>query len=354
MEIGIWLPVYGGWLRTRERSIGPDVASCLAIAQQGEALGYDFLYVSENLLNCIHGPRVSVIDAWSMVSVLSATTTRIGLCGAVKPGFRPPLLVARMIETCTKVARRPIAINIVCGWWKDEFELADVDWLDHAGRYRRADAFLRSLNRLFHPGMVSATAEEILENAPFGRSDEEGEKSSYGLPPRSYPTIWISGHSQQAARLNGEWGDCIFLNGIEGADLERQIAEARQAAAKWGRSITVALNAFVIATETRAQAEERREHVLRRRNDETIAFFRGAMEVSRAAAWARLSDEQMVDSNAGLSAGLVGSFEDVQERLKQLESIGVNKIVCQFDDPMRDVGPFMARVVRPLRGEMFA
>ena len=59
--------------------------------------------------------------------------------------------------------------------------------------------------------------------------------------------------------------------------------------------------------------------------------------------------KQMVDSNAGLDAGLVGSFDDVRQRMERLAELGVNTIVCQFDEPMRDAGPFMKRVIRPLR-----
>jgi FMNH2-dependent dimethyl sulfone monooxygenase len=62
----------------------------------------------------------------------------------------------------------------------------------------------------------------------------------------------------------------------------------------------------------------------------------------------------MVDSNAGFDAGLIGSFENVLEQLLQLSDIGVDTIVCQFDDPMRDAGPFMKRVVQPLRKELAA
>jgi FMNH2-dependent dimethyl sulfone monooxygenase len=73
------------------------------------------------------------------------------------------------------------------------------------------------------------------------------------------------------------------------------------------------------------------------------------MNESGAAAWASLDDEQMVDSNAGFDAGLIGSFEEVQQRLLELSELGVDVVVCQFDDPMRDAGPFMKNVIRPLR-----
>ena len=154
MEFGIWLPVYGGWLRSLDAPTAPDVAACLAIAQQAEALGFDFLYASENLLNCIHGPAESVADAWSILAAIAAVTSKVGLCGAVKPGFRSPFLVARMLDTLSKIAERKLGMNIVCGWWKEEFELSGVDWLDHDGRYDRAAEFLRSLYGLFQPPAV--------------------------------------------------------------------------------------------------------------------------------------------------------------------------------------------------------
>jgi FMNH2-dependent dimethyl sulfone monooxygenase len=353
MQFGIWLPVYGGWLRTLDQPSGPDVAACLAIAQQAEALGFDFLYASENLLNCIHGPAEGVADAWSLLGAIAAKTTKVGLSGAVKPGFRSPFLVARMIDTLTRIAERRLGVNIVCGWWKEEFALSGVDYLDHDGRYDRAAAFLRDLNRLFQPPLdplfddETGPDEHIL---PFPRpAGGERATPSYGLDAAALPEVWIAGHSGRATALAAEWGDCLFLNGMDDATLAEHVAAARQQANRFGRTLQVALNAYVIVTETGSQAEQRRRVLLSRRNPETIAFFRSVMAESGAAAWAALDDEQMVDSNAGLDAGLVGSFEEVRERVAALAALGVDKLVCQFDDPMRDAGPFMKRVIRPHR-----
>ena len=349
MQMGIWLPVYGGWLRTMDQSTGPDIAACLAIAQQAEAMGFDFLYASENLLNCIHGPDEGVADAWSLLGAIAAKTTRIGLVGAVKPGFRSPFLVARMIDTLTQIAERRLGINIVCGWWRKEFELSGVPWLDHGGRYDRADAFLRAFYGLFNP-----PSEMMLDSldSDDGAHRTPSPPPTYGLRPEALPAMWISGHSAQAMQLTAEWGDCLFLNGMADDILARHIFAARQAAMQWGREITIAVNAYVIATETREQALARRDSVVAQRNAKTINFFRDIMTESGAAAWVGLDDQQMVDSNAGFDAGLIGSFDDVRQRLEQLASMGVDTVVCQFDDPMRDAGPFMKRVIRPQREKM--
>jgi dimethylsulfone monooxygenase len=344
MQLGIWLPVYGGWLRTMDQPMGPDIPACLAIAQQAEAMGFDFLYASENLLNCIHGPDEGVADAWSLLGAIAAKTARIGLVGAIKPGFRSPFLVARMIDTLTQIAGRRLGINIVCGWWRKEFELSEVPWLDHGGRYDRADGFLRAFYSLFNP-----PTEISFEPAGDDPGMPVATSPTYGLRPEALPIMWVSGHSQQAMRITAEWGDCLFLNGMSDEALSRHIFAARQAATQWGREISIAINAYVIATETREQALARRDAVVEKRNSKTIGFFRDIMTDSGAAAWAGLDDRQMVDSNAGFDAGLIGSFEDVRARLERLAEIGVDTVVCQFDDPMRDAGPFMKRVIRPMR-----
>lgn len=347
MEIGIWLPVYGGWLRSMDAPTGPDVAACLAIAQQAEALGFDFLYASENLLNCIHGPTESVADAWSILAAIAAVTSKVGLCGAVKPGFRSPFLVARMLDTLAKISERRLGMNIVCGWWKDEFDLSGVDWLDHDGRYDRAADFLQSIYSLFQPPAVGERVAELNGDT----RDENGltRPRTYGLDSNALPEVWIAGHSDRAVQMVAEWGHCLFLNGMSDQELKKHIENVRQEANHWGRSVQIAANAYVIATETTEQAHQRWKSVISRRNPETISFFRSVIGRSGAAAWASLGEEQMVDSNAGFELGLIGSFADIRARIPKLQALGLNRIVCQFDDPMRDAGPFMKHVIRPLR-----
>jgi FMNH2-dependent dimethyl sulfone monooxygenase len=262
----------------------------------------------------------------------------------VKPGFRSPFLVARMLDTLSKIAERKLGMNIVCGWWKEEFDLSGVDWLDHDGRYDRAAEFLRSLYGLFQPPAV------IRETSEEGSDGIEIDlPPSYGLDQSALPEIWIAGHSDRAVQMAAEWGHCLFLNGMGDDELRRRIESVRQEANNWGRNVRVAANAYVIATEGAEQAKQRRKTVVARRNSQTIDFFRKVIAKSGASAWAALDEEQMVDSNAGFELGLIGSFEDIRQRIPKLKAIGLDRIVCQFDDPMRDAGPFMKNVIRPLR-----
>src|SRR5690606_18800262 len=158
------------------------------------------------------------------------------LCGAIKPGFRSPFSVARMLDTLSKIGRRKMAMNIVCGWWKTEFELSGVPWLDHERRYDRADAFLRSVFSLFRPAANSGS-----DAGPNGWTPPTASKSdpyqTYGLDEASMPEVWIAGHSNRAIALTAEWGDCLFLNGMNDTDLRKQIQAVRQEANHRGRTV---------------------------------------------------------------------------------------------------------------------
>lgn len=324
LQVGIWLPVYGGWLRTLDRPASASIAACLQTAQLAEACGYDFLYASENLLNPVHGPSAAVIDAWSLLSAVAATTQRVDLCAAVKPGFRSALQVARMIDTVVALAGRNLSLSIVCGWWQTEFDRAGVDWLDHSGRYDRAEAFLDDLYRLF-------------------------DTEDSGLAPNHRPEAWIAGHSGRAIAMAAQNGECLFLNGMDDTALTQQITAMRAAAARSGRKVEIAINAHVIAGPTQAAAQARLDRLIAGRDLDTIAYFRDVMQQSGATSWADLSDVEMVDSNAGFAAGLIGDYASLRSRLRHLHEMGVDRVLCQFDDPAVDVPAFMANVVDPVR-----
>ncbi|MHA3976047.1 LLM class flavin-dependent oxidoreductase [Halovulum sp. GXIMD14794] len=324
MRFGIWLPVYGGWLRSRDSAPGTDIDACIQTAILAEAAGYDFLYASENLLNPIHGPEARVIDAWSLLAAIAPMTLRIGLCGAVKPGFRPVTQMARMVDTVAQLARRPVSLSVVCGWWQEEFDRAGVEWLDHAGRYDRAEAF----------------ADRLLA----GFDDAEG-----GIDPAHRPKIWLAGQSARATAMAARIGDCLFLNGMSDDVLAEQIGRMREAAARQGREVEIAINAHVMAAPSVAAAQARVERLIARRDQASIAYFREVMAQSGADSWKALGDAEMVDSNAGFAAGLIGDPPALKTRLRQLAALGVTRVLCQFDDPVADAAAFMTQVVKPLR-----
>ncbi|MFK7880808.1 LLM class flavin-dependent oxidoreductase [Roseobacter sp.] len=327
LQVGVWLPVYGSWLRTTELPISSNVQACLALAQHADALNYDFLYASENLLNPIHGLSANLIDAWSLIAALAPMTERVGLIGAIKPGFRSPLQAARIIDTTASLANRKVSLNIVCGWWEEEFDRAGVPWLDHSRRYDRADAFLDDLYALF-------------------------EGSQMGVSRQHRPCLWVAGHSARAIDMAARNGGCLFLNGMDDEALARQVRKVKTASGTNQTNVTVAINAHVIAAPTQSAANDRLESFVAKKDQTSIAYFRDVMAQSGAESWKGLSDLEMVDSNAGFAAGMIGDYDTLRSRLAALHDMGVDRILCQFDHPERDAALFMQEVVAPVRAQI--
>jgi dimethylsulfone monooxygenase len=341
VDFGLWLPVYGGWLRVTEQRQRPLFALCRDVAQCAEENGFKYLYASENYLNCIYGPKHQVADVWIYLAAIAAITNHITLVGGLKPGFLPPFVMAHMVNSLDAVSSGRTCLNVVCGWWRQEFEYCGVDMLDHDERYRRAAEYVRCLKGLW-------------TDRPFSFSGKYYELEDVILAGRvhgqSLPPFWISGHSENAIELAATEGDVLFVNGMAPSELLRLASKAKSRAAEKGRTLRIAANAFVVLEDTDLAAKRRHQSYVVTRDCDVIRYFRTAMDESGAAVWADLTETRMIDSNAGFDAGLIGSPETIASRLSELGTAGVDILMCQFENVETDLPRFGELVLPSLRG----
>ena len=64
------------------------------------------------------------------------------------------------------------------------------------------------------------------------------------------------------------------------------------------------------------------------------------MAESGATMWKGLTDKQMVDSNCGFDASLIGNSDTILKRLFKLKKCGVDILLCQFEDMLNDTVSF--------------
>ncbi|MGF1954263.1 LLM class flavin-dependent oxidoreductase, partial [Lactococcus lactis] len=57
--------------------------------------------------------------------------------------------VAKQIATIDHISQGRIAINVVSGWFKGEFQAIGEPWLEHDERYRRSNEFIRALKGIW-------------------------------------------------------------------------------------------------------------------------------------------------------------------------------------------------------------
>lgn len=316
MRFGLWLPVYGGWLRAEGFDTQPSFEASFELAAIAERFGYSTLYASENFLNCVHGPAHDVDDAWALLAALAARSQKVELVGAVKPFFRAPLVAAQQIATVDRISNGRLAINIVCGWWRQEFERCHVEWRSHNDKYSNASAYLLAL-------------EEIWAGCRQGVVPRRRLNGRERLP------VWVGGHSDAALRFAARHGDVVFINGMA----PEAVVEFRsRLAALYGRRQMprLAMNAFIVLEDTDASAKDRRLWLLSKARPDLIDMYRNAHARAGTVGWAHLSDDELIDPNGGFATALVGSPATIIRKLQDFRSAGVDLVVCQFADMLVD------------------
>ena len=77
-------------------------------------------------------------------------TKRIELMVAVHPGMITPQVVAKMGSSLDRISGGRFSINIVNGWWQEEFDLfSNGTWIGDAERYPRMGEFIQVLKGLW-------------------------------------------------------------------------------------------------------------------------------------------------------------------------------------------------------------
>src|SRR6201995_2440446 len=80
---------------------------------------------------------------------LLLATEKLKVIAAIHPGLWHPAVLAKFIATADQISGGRAAINVVSGWFKDEFTKLGEPWLEHGERYRRSEEFIRYLKEIW-------------------------------------------------------------------------------------------------------------------------------------------------------------------------------------------------------------
>jgi FMNH2-dependent dimethyl sulfone monooxygenase len=289
------------------------------VLRKAEDCGFETTLVAERFL----GPD---LEAWILSAALAAHTRTIEIMPAVHPGIVTPQVVAKMGATLDRISGGRLAINIVNGWWKEEFNLyGNGTWLAHEDdRYRRMDEFLSVLKGLWTEDKFSLPGEF------FGV--EAGELPTKPMR-RPHPPIYTGSRSGTAKDIVARQCDVWFVAVQPGyrqyeehlKDTVADIAEMDKLSRSYGRKMRYGISCHVICDDSMA--------VACRQADELEEFGqqnRLASIVSKA-----------------LGAGLVGSPELIAERIRRYEDIGIECLMLHFH-PMLEGLQTIADKVMPL------
>lgn len=152
------------------------------------------------------------------------------------------------------------------------------------------------------------------------------------------------------------------MNGNTLEGFQTQITDVKQRAEREGRldQVKFAVNGFVIARETEAEAVRVLEEIQGKANKEAVEAFgdavknAGASTSNKTGMWANSKFEDLVQYNDGFKTKLIGTPEQIADRILLLKSLGINILLTAFlhyDDEIQQFGEQVLPLVRKLEGE---
>jgi FMNH2-dependent dimethyl sulfone monooxygenase len=338
MRYGYWLPVFGGWLRNvADEKMQATWAYVKRLAQRSEELGYDVTLIAELNLNDIKGVEAPSLDAWSTAAALAAVTERIELMVAVRPTFHLPALLAKQAANIDHISGGRLTLNVVSSWWADEARKYGVGFEQHDDRYARTGEWLDVLNGVWSrdhfsfAGKYYRVEDNVLEPKPISQ-------------PR--PTLYAGGESPAAKELIAEKCDAYLMHGDPPERLREKITDLRERRSKHNLPpLKFGVAGYAIVRETEREAQDE----LRRITDvqQSAAGYANYQQwLAGTQLEQRVSLEDYSVSNRGLRSGLVGTAEQVAERVAQFEAVGVDLVLLQFSPQLEEMERFAETVIR--------
>src|SRR3954469_1060123 len=342
LRFGIWASVHGpraahhdpeepydaSWERNRN----------LVLA--AEALGYDSTLIAQHTINP-HQEDLDQLEAWSAAAALAALTDRIEIITAIKPYLYHPVVLAKMALGIEHISRGRFAINLVNAWNRPELEKAGIGFADHDERYAYGVEWISVVSRL-------------LQGERLTHRGRYFDVRDYALRPadpyRARPCIYVGGESEPARELVARHGDVWFINGQPLADVKALIEDVASRSRAGGEQLRFGLSAFVVVRASRSEAETAHERLLQLAAlDAPMKAIQKQNTDPKVVMMQTMQKTRRVGSNGGTAAGLVGSYDEVADRIIDFHATGIELFMLQFQPFEAEMRRFAEEVIPRVR-----
>lgn len=151
-----------------------------SVALLCESLGFEKLWVADHL---ILGNESRILESWTVMSCLAATTSRIRIGSKVLCYvFRHPAILAKMASTLDVVSGGRLELGLGSGWYEEEATRYGVTFPTLSTRIEQLSEYIEVLRRMFTEANPSFRGKHyIIENAVCNPKPIQ----------KPHPPIWI-------------------------------------------------------------------------------------------------------------------------------------------------------------------
>lgn len=338
MQFGLYAPIPMASVGSPE--VAQAVSEALAPLPQGRLdaqfdLGVELLLAADRagFELCLFAERHlgNDIGAWVLASAIGSRLERIRALVAVHPGLWDPVMVAKLSVSLDRVCRGRMALNIVNGWFDEEFRMFGGTVLQGEERYQRTIEFIEILRGLWtHESFSYAGRHYRLDRGQLLL------KPASPTPPDIY-SVSRSDRGRDFIAGHCDWWFIDYPKKAETADealrgIEEAVADMMRRAQRAGRNVHYALNPFVALGRS-----------------EQDAF---AATIRRILAYDPDPDTRKIEHRMlpATRLGCIGSAENVRRQLQRFEQLGIELVLCKIIPTADNVRRIGEEIIAPMRG----
>jgi F420-dependent oxidoreductase-like protein len=312
MRFGLFIPQ--GW---RLDLVGIPVADQWAtmrdLAQAADRWPFESIWVYDHFHTVPVPTEEVTYETWSLMAALAAVTRRVRLgqmCTCM--GYRNPAYLAKVAATVDVVSGGRVEMGIGGGWYEHEWRAYGYGFPAAGERLGMLDEGVQIMRQLWTEGTATLAGQHYQVHGAIGRPLplQQG-----GIP------LWIAGGGERKTlRIAAKYAQYTNFDGEPGAFRRKSEILARHCAEVGTDfdAITRSASFNVIIAETEREIADK------------IAWLRAHYQalVPAAAAETELAEFE--------AEGLIGTPEQVTERLARTRDLGLGYAICYFADAAYD------------------
>ncbi|WIX79355.1 LLM class F420-dependent oxidoreductase [Amycolatopsis carbonis] len=328
MRFGLFVPQ--GW---RHDLVGIDPAdhwdTMLGLARFADEGPYESIWVFDHFHTVpVPSDVEATHEAWSLMAAYGAATSRVRLgqmCTCM--GYRNPAYLAKVAATIDVISGGRVEMGIGAGWYEHEWLAYGYGFPGAGDRLAMLDEGVQIMRQLWTEGKATLNGKHYQVDGAISRPLplQDG-----GIP------LWIAGGGEKKTlRTAAKYAQYTnFAGDVEGFKHKSSVLEAhcKDVGTDYGKIVRSA-NYNVVIGETEKDVQDR------------LAWVRSHYEP-------HLPADVLESTVAGYHNGpLVGTPEQIVERLKELEGLGMTYAIANFLEAAYDrsgVELFTSKVVPEL------
>ena len=262
---------------------------------------------------------------------------------AVRPNFHQPALFAKQAANIDNIAGGRLALNVVSSWWAKEAQAYGLQFDQHDDRYAphvrmaarwsmgcgakkrfsfEGECYTARTTRSASPSRCASRADDLRGRRERGGQDDDRDASAT-------PTSCTATRSRTS---------------------RPKIADMAGAArGRWWPPMQYGMAAYAIVRDSEAEAKRELERITQLPPEPPAGFANFDQWLSGTQLERELKIQEYSVSNRGLRPNLVGTPEQVQERIAEYEAAGLDLLLLQMSPQAEEMERFAAQVIQPMR-----